>query len=43
MKKKLSCGGSIEQDNGGFWLVLQGKHKERLKTLLKAQKFQFKK
>ncbi|WDL74209.1 translation initiation factor [Helicobacter winghamensis] len=42
-KKKLSCGGSLEQDSKGFWLILQGKHKEALKTLLKAKKFQFKK
>lgn len=42
-KKKLSCGGSLEQDSKGFWLILQGKHKETLKNFLKAQKFKFKK
>lgn len=42
-KKKLSCGGSLEQDTQGFSLILQGKHKEALKDLLKAKKFQFKK
>ena len=42
-KKKLSCGGSLEQSAEGFWLILQGRHKEALKTLLKARKFKFKK
>ncbi|MCI5968030.1 translation initiation factor [Helicobacter sp.] len=42
-KKKFSCGGSLEQDNRGFSLILQGKHKDALKMLLKAHKFQFKK
>lgn len=41
-KKKLSCGGSLEEDTEGFFLILQGKHKEVLKDLLKAKKFQFK-
>ncbi|TLD85100.1 translation initiation factor [Helicobacter sp. MIT 11-5569] len=42
-KKKFSCGGSLEQENNGFWLILQGRHKEVLKMFLKTQKFQFKK
>ncbi|MBX7489883.1 translation initiation factor [Helicobacter turcicus] len=42
-KKKFSCGGSLDQDSKGFWLILQGRHKDALKALLKAQKFQFKK
>ena len=42
-KKQLAAGGSLEQENQGFWLILQGKHKESLKALLKAQKLKFKK
>ena len=42
-KKQLAAGGSLEQENQGFWLILQGKHKESLKAFLKAQKFKFKK
>lgn len=41
IKRKLSCGGSIEQDRG-FWLILQGRHRAALKVLLKAYGFQFK-
>ncbi|MDD6055119.1 MAG: translation initiation factor [Helicobacter sp.] len=42
-KKRLASGGSLESKNGGFYLILQGVHKEALKELLKSKKYQFKK
>lgn len=42
-KKKLASGGSLEARDGGFWLIIQGAHKEALKEICKAQQFRFKK
>lgn len=43
VKKHFASGGKLEEKEGGFSLILQGKHKERLKIFLKEQNFRFKK
>lgn len=42
-KTILASGGKIREEKEGFLLEIQGKHKDKLKEILKAQKFIFKK
>ncbi|CAM2780453.1 translation initiation factor [Helicobacter burdigaliensis] len=42
-KTTLASGGKIREEKEGFLLEIQGKHKDKLKEILKAQKFIFKK
>lgn len=43
VKKHFAGGGKLEEKESGISLILQGKHKENLKSFLKEKNFKFKK